>query len=403
MKFDREAPGRGVEAVYRLENGKAFLEWRFRFKEDKEVRKTEEKQDRLRQEIVQGMMRDAQDAAYGRQDDTVQDAKRCIGHEIPEGGAQKECASGGAEREPNCELRHKGCEPPVIHIYVVDKEENVVIECMQNVDEEEPLETILVQPRLWQGTEDPYRYAVEAVLDGKAGCMDRLYTRLCLRTVQAAGDKEILLNGQRTAVRAVEYSLPEAGSEAERQRLALSDFRLLLKLGANSICGEKEGFSEFLTELCDRFGFLMFEKRKTDGRVYLAYIRNDAIRLNWGSGDEKVPAYRKGEYAFFPHGRDYPSALYYKYKAKWSQEPFVYLMPESVKKLGSGNYTVTCYSNCNKVALYSDGELFEFQKGDVEFVFQEVPAATPCIMLSAEGEGCSGALSVHKSFVRQFR
>ena len=368
MKFDREAPGGGVEAVYRLENGKAFLEWRFYFKED-----------------------------------TIQNAKGCIGHEMPEGGAQKECASGGAEREPDCEMRHKGCELPTIHIYVADKENNVVIECMQNVDEEEPLETILVQPRLWQGTEDPYQYTVEAVLNGKAGCMDRLYTRLCLRSVEAAGDREILLNGQRLTVRAVEYSLPEAGSEAERQRLALSDFRLLLKLGANGICGEKGEFSGFLMELCDRFGFLMFEKRKRDGREYLAYIRNDAIKLNWESGDEKVPAYRKGEDAFFPHGRDYPAPLYYKYKAKWSREPFVYLMPESVKKLGSGNYTVTCYSNCNKIALYSDGELFEFQKGNVEFVFQEVPAATPCIMLSAEGEGCSGALSIHKSFVRQFR
>lgn len=61
---------------------------------------------------------------------------------------------------------------------------------------------------------------------------------------------------------------------------------------------------------------------------------------------------------------------------------------------------MTCYSSCGRVALYTDGELFEFRKGDGEFVFQEVPARTPCIMLSAEGDGCSGALSVHKSFVK---
>ena len=113
-----------------------------------------------------------------------------------------------------------------------------------------------------------------------------------------------------------------------------------------------------------------------------------------------MPAYRGDSDAFFLAHRKCPTALYYKYKARWSEEPFVYLAPESVRRLRSGNYTVTCYSSCGRVALYTDGELFEFRKGDGEFVFQEVPARTPCIMLSAEGDGCSGALSVHKSFVK---
>ena len=36
MKFDREAPGEGAEAVCSLENGKAVLEWRFYFAEESE-------------------------------------------------------------------------------------------------------------------------------------------------------------------------------------------------------------------------------------------------------------------------------------------------------------------------------------------------------------------------------
>ena len=50
------------------------------------------------------------------------------------------------------------------------------------------------------------------------------------------------------------------------------------------------------------------------------------------------------------------------------------------------------------MALYSDGVLFEFLSGQEEFIFQEVPAKGPCVMLSAEGEGSSMSLSFHKMF-----
>ena len=69
----------------------------------------------------------------------------------------------------------------------------------------------------------------------------------------------------------------------------------------------------------------------------------------------------------------------------------------------SGNYTALCYSNCDKVALYSDGLLFEFKSGEGAFSFREVPARTPSVMLTAEGEGCGESLSVHKSFVKQWK
>ena len=111
---------------------------------------------------------------------------------------------------------------------------------------------------------------------------------------------------------------------------------------------------------------------------------------------ENIPDYRSMENGLFLPGSRYPTSLYYKYKAKWSDEPFIYLAPESVQKLQSGNYSVCCYSNCSRVALYADGILFEFQKGKGEFIFREIPARSPCVMLTAEGEGCTTSLSVHK-------
>ncbi len=350
MEFDRSAPGAGAEARCKLENGKAFLEWRFHVKGD------------------------------------------LLQTEIPGAQARRFGAGEGYTQSPR----------PVIRLSLMAGEGNVVAEGMQTVGEEEPLKTVLVQPRLWQGRRDPFLYEVEATLTVQGACLDRIYTKLCLREVHAGGAGEILLNGQPLAVRAVSYSLPEGGSETERRRQALSDFRTLLQLGANSICVERKDQGPFLSRLCDRFGILMFERGGLEGQDLLVCAWDGAVEISWGEEGqrERVPAYRGDSDAFFLAHRKCPTALYYKYKARWSEEPFVYLAPESVRRLRSGNYTVTCYSSCGRVALYTDGELFEFRKGDGEFVFQEVPARTPCIMLSAEGDGCSGALSVHKSFVK---
>lgn len=105
--------------------------------------------------------------------------------------------------------------------------------------------------------------------------------------------------------------------------------------------------------------------------------------------------------ALLPDGA-HPGPCFYRCLAEWSRKPFVHIVPESVRKMKSGNYTALCYSNCDKVALYSDGILFGFRSGEKEFYFQEIPAKSPCIMLAAEGDGCSEALSVHKSFVKQW-
>ena len=86
--------------------------------------------------------------------------------------------------------------------------------------------------------------------------------------------------------------------------------------------------------------------------------------------------------------------------SRWSEEPFVCLVPESVERQEDGNYTVCCYSNCGRIALYSDGALYEFQKGEREFIFRDVPAKSPNIILTAEGDGCSASLSLAKLLCR---
>ena len=333
MKFDRRAPGEGIEAVCSLENGKAVLEWKFYFTKTTENQET------------------AQEGDTG---------------------------SVGC-----CSAKSAG----TVRFALADRQGNMVAEGIQPLWEEEPLRSILLQPRLWRGVQDPYLYRLEAILTDRNGiCLDRISRHIALRTFSgAACAGTFSLNGEVFERRAVSYLPPEAASEAERQRLMTEDLQQMLRLGANCIYVQgRKGLGKLFLHLCDRLGLLLFDERDRDEHM--------GIRSAWA---EAVPVFR-GEKGCLFSNSGMPASLFYRYLAKWSEEPFVYIVPESVKRLADGNYIVHCYSNCTKVALYSDGTLFAFQRGEGEFIFSEVPARTPCILLAAEGDGCSASLSLSK-------
>lgn len=296
MKFDRNAPGEGVEAVCKLESGKMIIEWKFSFLE------TEQAQDK-----------------------------------------------------------------EILCLTVKDKEGRTVLLCIQEVKEEEPLTSVLLRPHLWS-CGNPYLYEVTAVLQDSAGKeRDRLKKQLPLRELCLHPHRGWLLNGEEIVLRAVEYTIPHLTSPLEEQQMVLRDLCLLKEMGANCIHAEAS-----LWKLCERVGLLIW---KTD----------------MAAAGENLPC---------PVGKGSSglSSLFYLYKARWSDEPFVYIVPESVSFLPSGNLRATVYSNNDRVALYSDGILFEIQSGKKEYIFQEIPAKGPCVMLSAEGDGCSMSFSFHKTF-----
>ncbi len=301
MKFDRRAPGEGVEAACRLENGKAVLEWRFSF---------------LEGEHEEG-------------EDTLTLAMR-------------------------------------------DREGKTVLLCMQKADEEELLMSVVLQPRLWS-CEQPYLYEAEAVLQDSAGKeTDRLRKQLPLREFVRDPRRGWLLNRAEFVLKAVEYTIPMYTSQTEKQRLVLSDFRLLKEMGANCVHTDPS-----LWKLCEKLGFLIWDKSMA--------VAGEELPCLTGEDTHSLSLKQT-------------CSLFYEYKAKWSDEPFVYIAPDQITVLPSGNLRVTVYSNCCRVVLYSDGILYEFQSGSEEFIFSEVPAKGPCVMLSAEGDDCSMSLSFHKTF-----
>lgn len=341
--FDRESPGGGVEAVCTLENGKVFLEWHFCFRDSE---KTERK---IRTPLEPD------------EDFTVE----------------------------------KGMS---VRLLLMDAGKEVVLECEAPVCEEEPLRSVLLQPRLWNGLRDPYLYRAEVFLrDGRGRCLDRVSTLLPLRSLEAqkTGEKDaFLLNGTVVCPRMVRYRIPSAGIGANRQRMMLEDLRHLCELGANCMVVErKEGPVRLFLQLCDRMGILVF--LKTEAGLLRIYGQERKWNLDW----EGAPVLRGTDEGLLSPEYGLPTALFYQYRAKWGKAPFVRIIPESIHRLESGNYEVLCYSNCSRVALYSDGSLFGFQSGEGTFRFREVPARFPGIMLTAEGDGCSQSLSVQKSFL----
>ena len=263
-----------------------------------------------------------------------------------------------------------------VRLTVRDREGKTVLECISGQWEEEPAQSLLLHPRLWSGVSDPYLYTLEALLLDRNGCCsDRICRSLALYRLEYRGDAGLFLNGNPFQERGVRYCLPAAS--AEGQRRMLQDLQRMLELGVNTVYVEQgEGLLASFLRMCEKMGFLP------------------------GKGGESAPMFCGGRDCLI-HRETGPTTLFYRYKAEWSREPFVYIAPESVKSCGDGTYTASVYSNCSRVVLYSDGVLHEFRSGSGEFVFRGIPGKRPCLVLTAEGDGCTESLSVHRAFVKQ--
>ncbi len=277
-----------------------------------------------------------------------------------------------------------------VHIWLRDGRQETVLECLGLAADEEPLRAILLQAHLWNGLRDPYLYTLEASIRDENGiCTDRLCRPMPLRSMGRQAGKGFVLNNAPFELRTVRYAMPAEAASAAGQSLIMGDMQKLLSLGANSVYLERgEGLVKPFLQLCDRLGIIIL----TD----VSCLQYNEEMESFGG----IPVLRggKGSLVLADSGR--LTSEFYRYKARWNPEPFVYIVPESVKGQADGSFRATVYSSCHRLALYSDGHLFEFMSGQEKFEFQGIPAKGPCVVLTVEGDGCSGAFSVHKTFTK---
>lgn len=262
----------------------------------------------------------------------------------------------------------------LLTLLLKDQSGQTVLTCLRREPEEEPLQAVLLRPRLWNGPDDPYLYKMEILLQEQDGqLLDRIDAPLPLRCIKRLPEQGFFLNDNPFSPKTIDYTLPKAESPIQLQRAIMDDIQYLLELGINSIhCSDADADFRLLSQLCDRAGILLLPE----------------------AGDFSL---RDGGHGLLDPATGNPNTLFYKCKAKWSTQPFVYISPESIQTTESGNYKVTVYSSCGRIALYTDGVLFAFQSGEYEFVFEGIPARHPCVMLTAEADGCSVSFAVHKS------
>lgn len=266
--------------------------------------------------------------------------------------------------------RDKAEEACLADIRVYDRSGELALEIAYPLKEEEPAKGMLLHPRLWRGASDPYQYTVKVELVG-----DILEKQLPLRTFEKLPGKGYFLNGEAFSICPVSYSLPQqlssdiAASVLSRREQIQRELQLFKQMGANTVCLQLPEYDEELAQLCDGMGFLVW-----CGVAGKGIAGRDDLLLPQTSA---------------------PTDLYYYTKARWSREPFLYIVSKSLKRQKNGNYSLLVYSNQKRVALYVEGILFEFQAGAPEFLFEEIPAAKHPLQLTAETGECRVSMTVY--------
>lgn len=283
------------------------------------------------------------------------------------------------------------------HIYLWDEKGLPVFECTHPVVEEEPCVLNLLHPHLWEGVENPYLYRLEVyaqdrVSEGESCRMHGLElmdTRLlALRTLQEIPGKGWFLNGLAFSPKCVQYpSIGAVYNRGEQEFWSRFEQRLcsLAKMGANMIAlTSVEGMSDreciLLREYCDRYGLILYV-----GEICEADKASEqANPLRLFSNDDTCVM---GDAVLGSMGL--PTEAYYRYKARWSKEPFVYISAESFSKQSDGSYRIMVYSNRKKIVLLVNGKVFAFREDGPEFSFQDMQIKSFPVSFAAEAEECS--------------
>ena len=115
-------------------------------------------------------------------------------------------------------------------------------------------------PHLWSD-KDPYLYTVETLLTVDSMIVDRLKTKIGIRTAEFDADKGFLLNGERVKIKGmcIHHDCGLTGSAHyreiwERRLLRLKD------MGCNGIRTAHNPHSIEMLDLCDELGFLVMDE-----------------------------------------------------------------------------------------------------------------------------------------------
>ena len=117
----------------------------------------------------------------------------------------------------------------------------------------------IVNPHLWQATQDPFLYNVEVRLIRHNEVLDALLLRHGIREYSVDPDKGFILNGIPTPLRGVcRHQDRLLIGNALSEEAHFEDAELIAELGANTIRLAHYQHSRDFYELCDEYGFVVW-------------------------------------------------------------------------------------------------------------------------------------------------
>jgi hypothetical protein len=326
------------------------------------------------------------------------------------------------EQERNIRAEREVRTQKMAEVSIYSQEGEKVCAGQIAIREETVFSTILLNPHIWKGWEDPYVYEVEVNFWQEGRIMETVRTYLTVRCVAFLPIRGFLLNEKEEELKTV-YCVGEVTKK---------EFSLLKELNANvlwldnervAIQKEKLSLKQILPDLqekCDRAGILLCidgrieggycceRGEKVDLREVLCAKKVPLLYRNWGR--KSLAGVAEINVLYENRGR---TDLFYYYKACWSRIPFVHICNvqrgnvyshiektdnEQRFESAEGTITVTVYSNQKKVALYVDGYLFEYKQGPPDFKFEDISLKHCQTVFTAQAGECSISVTVERIF-----
>lgn len=139
-------------------------------------------------------------------------------------------------------------------------------------------------PKLWSGIYDPFMYDVVVVATDQDGVVDRLTSRLGLRTVGVDRNKGFMLNGKPYKLRGVVLhgDRSDVGAAISHKEME-EDVRMILDMGANAIRLPDGPLDPYFYDLCDTYGLVVWSDlplNSGDGHTGKGFIDSYSFKDN---------------------------------------------------------------------------------------------------------------------------
>ena len=196
-------------------------------------------------------------------------------------------------------------------VYETEKEVSMIPHTDVQV---ENIEFILKNPRLWNGTQDPFMYqtVVTLIKDGKE--LDKVEQPLGVRYYITDPDKGFFLNGKHLPLHGVcrHQERAEVGNALYPVHHE-EDTRIMLDMGVNAVRLAHYPQNEYTVRLAERMGFLLWEEipiwqgidfkntatREKAGRMIKEMVMRDKNRCSvafWGIANETATSAPRNEF-----------------------------------------------------------------------------------------------------------